>query len=206
MAPTTAQLEIAPPKRFTLGAILVVHTWNLLLVVPVFASIVIVSLMKLSILTVIIPATAVALTAWFLPLGQGNAYLARLVTSWGAEAAPGRRAFIVQMTLSPRLCSGFRALFEDADDVGLLSFTDSHLMFQGDSISLILPLAQIRHISPQNIGMRGLFVGGSRIELTVSGLDQFEHLEIAERSSWWLYSSRKITTEIYRLCSSGRQP
>lgn len=203
MAPTTAQLEIAPPKRFTLGAILMVHVWNLFLVVPVFASIVIVSLMKLSALTVVIPAMAVAFTAWFLPLGQGNAFLARLVSSWGAEAAPGRPAFIVQLTLSPRLRSGLRALVEDADDVGLLSFTDSNLMFQGDSISLILPLAQIRQLSAQNIGMRGLFVGGSRIGLTVSGLDQFEYFEIAERSSWWLYSSRKITTEIYRLCSSG---
>ena len=203
MVMETAQLEIAPPKRFTLGAILIVHAWNLLLVLPVFASLVIVSLMKLGVSTVLLPMMAVVLTAWFLPLGQGNPYLARLVNSWGAEAAPGKPAFIVQLTLSPRLRSGFRALVEDADDVGLLSFTDSGLMFQGDSISLLLPLAQIRQISPHNIGIRGLFVGGSRIGLTVSGLDQFEHLEIAERSSWWLYSSRKITTEIYRLCSSG---
>jgi len=206
MLSQAAQLEIAPPKRFTLGAILIVHAWNLLLVVPVFASLLIVSLMKLSVFTILIPAAAVILTAWYIPFGQGNAYLARLVSSWGAVAPPGRPAFIVQLTLFPRLRSGLRALIEDADDVGLLSFTDSGLMFQGDSVSLILPLTQIRRVSAQNIGMRGLFVGGSRIGLNVSGLDQFEYIEIAERSSWWLYSSRKITTEIYRLCSSGRQP
>ena len=110
MLSQAAQLEIAPPKRFTLGAILIVHAWNLLLVMPVFASLVIVSLMKLSVLTILIPATAVILTAWYIPLGQGNAYLARLVSSWGAVAPPDKPAFIVQLTLFPRLRSGFRAL------------------------------------------------------------------------------------------------
>ena len=206
MSIETAQIEICEPKRFNIGAILIVHAWNILLVIPVFASLIFVSLMKLSALTVLIPAAAVALTAFYLPLGQGNAYLAGLVSSWGAEAPAGKPAFIVQLTLFPRLRSGFRALVEDADDIGLLSFTDSGLMFQGDSVSLMLPFAEIRKISPQNVGLRGLFIAGRRIGLSVSGLDKIEFIEIAERSAWSLFTSRRMTAEIYRLCSSGTQP
>jgi len=201
MSIETGQIEICEPKRFNLRAILIVHAWNILLVLPVFASLVVVSLMKLSVLTVLIPTLAVALTAVYLPLGQGNAYLARLVSSWGAEAPAGKPAFIVQLTLFPRLRSGFRALVEDADDIGLLSFTDSGLMFQGDSISLMLPFAQIRETSPQNVGLRGLFIAGRRIELSVSEFDRIEFIEIAERSAWSLFTSRRITAEMYQLCS-----
>jgi hypothetical protein len=203
MSLETAQIEICEPKRFSLGAILIVHAWNILLVIPVIASLLVVSLMKLSAFTALIPLAAVALTAIYLPLGQGNAYLARLVSSWGAEAPSGKPAFIVQLTLFPRLRSGFRALVEDADDIGLLSFTDSGLMFQGDSISLILPFAQIRELSPQNVGLRGLFIAGRRIELSVSGLDRIEFIEIAERSAWSLFTSRRMTAEMFRLCSTS---
>ncbi len=205
MSIETTQIEICEPKRFSPGAILIIHAWNILLVIPVFAALLIVSLMKLSILTILIPVAAVALTAVYLPLGQGNAYLARLVSSWGAEAPAGKPAFIVQLTVFPRLRSGFRALVEDADDIGLLSFTDSGLMFQGDSVSLLLPYAQIRKIDPQNVGLRGLFVAGRRIELAVSGVDKIEFIEIAERSAWTLFTSRRMTAEIYRLCSNSNR-
>ena len=58
----------------------------------------------------------------------------------------------------------------------------------------------------QNIGLRGLFVYGRRIKVVPSGLPQIESLEFAERSSWLLPDSRRITRKLAeRLSTSVRQ-
>jgi hypothetical protein len=192
-----ATIEIAQPGLFTVGAVAVVSAYGALLGVPFFVSVLVVSVIKFGFLTALIPLLALAATAFFLPFGLGNIHITRLVQSLCPAAAQPGEGFIVQMTLSPRLRSGLRALLDDADDIGYLTFSGNELLFQGDSVKLSVPLDSIKLVRPRNIGLRGLFVYGRRIKVVVSGLPQVESFEFAERSSWLLPTSRAITR---RLC------
>ena len=202
MTSNDAKIEIAQPRRFTLGAVLTVNAYGLFLAVPIIISVLVVSVLKFGLHTALIPLLAVAITALFLPFGLGNSYVARLVRAVKPATAGDLKTFIVQLTFSPRIRSGMRALLEDADDVGYLSFSASELVFQGDSVRLSLPRACIKAVRPQNIGLRGLFVYGRRIGVVVSGLPNVESLEFAERSSWLLPASRRITRELCALLAA----
>ena len=83
-------------------------------------------------------------TAFFLPFGLGNTHVARLVRSLNPGASRDEDGFIVQLTVSPRLRSGLRALLEDADDIGYLTFAANELRFQGDSVKLSAPWEDIQ--------------------------------------------------------------
>ena len=196
MHSNSATIEIAPPRLFTAGAVVTVSAYGILLAAPFFAAILVVSLIKFGILTVLIPLLAVAATAYFLPFGLGNAHVTRLVQSLNPAAGKSEDGFIVQLTLSPRIRSGLRAILDDADDIGYLSFTGTELLFQGDSVKLSVPFNYIEQVQPQNIGLRGLFVYGRRIRVRVSGLPQIEALEFAERASRVLPTSRAITRKL----------
>ena len=178
-------------------AVVAVNAYGLLLVVPLFISILAVSLIKFGLLTVLIPLLVVAATAYFLPFGLGNAHIARLVRSLTPAAAKDGDGFIVQLTLSPRLRSGLRAILEDADDIGYLSFNSTELLFQGDSVKLSIPVDRIAQVYPHNVGLRGRFVYGRRIKVVVSGSPNIESFEVAERSSLLLPTSRAITKSLF---------
>lgn len=197
MPSDSAKIEITRPRLFTTGAVAVVNTYGLLLILPIFSSIIVVSVIKLSLLTVLIPLCALAMTACFLPFGLGNTYITRLVRSLNPAAGPNGDGFIVQLTLSPRLRSGVRALLEDADDIGYLTFSGKGLSFQGDSVQLSVPWENIQLVRSLNIGWRGLFVYGRRIKLVASGWPEIESFEFAERSSWLLPASRAITRRLH---------
>ena len=122
------QLEVSRPKRFTACAILVMNCHALLALIPVLV------LAPLGIFVFLktgsFPALALilALTAflliYFFPLILGNAFVAKLVNSSSPKGEAD--GFVVQMTLSPRIQSGVRALADDADDVGRLSISNSY--------------------------------------------------------------------------------
>jgi hypothetical protein len=198
---TAPRIEIAQPKRFTTGAVLVASAYGLCLAVPVFVSLLVVSVLKFGVLTVLIPLLALAGTALILPLGLGNPYVARLVRALTPAPDKAGEGFIVQLTLWPRVRSGLRAVLDDADDVGYLHFNKAEMTFAGDSVKLSVPYDCIEEVRFQNIGLRGLFVYGRRIGVAVSGLPNFEWLEFTERSSWLLPTSRKITKQLYRQLS-----
>jgi hypothetical protein len=193
----TAKIEIAQPRVFTLGAVLAINAYGLFLAVPIFAAVLVVSVLQFGLLTVLIPFLAIAVTAVFLPFGLGNSYVARLVRSLSPAPSRDPQGFIVQLTLWPRLQTGIRAVLEDADDIGYLSFSGTGLSFQGDSVKLSVPFDAIVEVRPHNIGLRGLFVYGRRIWIVVSGLPNVESIEVAERSSWLLPTSRRITKQLY---------
>jgi hypothetical protein len=197
MPSDSARIEITRPRLFTIGAVAVVNAYGMVLVLPIFSSIIVVSVIKLSFLTVLIPLCALAMTACFLPFGLGNTYITRLVRSLNPAAGPNGGGFIVQLTLSPRLRSGVRALLEDADDIGYLTFSGKGLSFQGDSVQLSVPWEHIQLVRSLNIGWRGLFVYGRRIKLVASGWPEVESIEFAERSSWLLPASRAITRRLH---------
>jgi len=206
MHANSATIEIAKPKLFTFGAVVAVNAYGILLVVPLFMAILVVSLIKFGFLTILIPFLVVAATAYFLPFGLGNTHITRLVRSLNPAAGKGGNGFIVQLTLSPRIRSSLRAILEDADDIGYLSFTGTGLAYQGDSVKLSLPFDRITQAQPQNVGLRGRFVYGRRIKVVVSGLPNIESLEFAERSSCLLPNSRAITRRLHeRLCTKAPQ-
>jgi hypothetical protein len=206
MQSNSATIEIAQPRLFTTGAVAVVSAYGILLVVPFFIAILIVSLIKFGLLTVLIPFMVVAATAYFLPFGLGNAHVTRLVKSLHPAAGQGEDGYIVQLTLAPRIRSGFRAILDDADDIGCLSFTGSELLFQGDSVTLSVPFDHLEEVRPQNIGLRGLFVYGRRIKVVASGLPDISAFEFAERSSWFLPDSRRITRKLSARLSAKVRP
>jgi hypothetical protein len=196
MQSNAATIEIAQPRLFAAGAVAVVNAYGILLAVPFIIAVLAVSLIKFGFLTILIPFLAVAATAYFLPFGLGNTHVSKLVRSLNPAAGKDEDGFIVQLTLSPRIRSGLRAVLDDADDIGYLSFTGTELLYQGDSVKLSIPFALIEQVRPQNIGLRGLFVYGRRIKVTASGLPQITSLEFAERSSWLLPDSRRITRKL----------
>lgn len=183
-----------------------VNAYGALLAAPFVISVLVVSVTKFGLLTALIPLSVVAATAYFLPFGLGNTHITRLVRSLNPTVAKRGEGFVVQLTLSPRLRSGLRALLEDADDIGYLTFSGNELLFQGDSVKLSVPFDRIELVRPRNIGLRGLFVYGRRIKVVVSGLPQVESVEFAERSSWLLPTSQAITRRLYQRLSTRIPP
>jgi hypothetical protein len=173
-----------------------VHAYGLVLVLPILVSAVVMSLGRFELWSLLLPLVALAGTAYFLPFGLGNAYLTKLVRARHAAAGKEADGFIVQLTLSPRIRSGFWAVVEDADDIGYLRLTASELVFEGDAVKVTLPYSQIGRVRAQNIGLRGLFVYGRRIAVEVSGLPNVAALEFAERSSWLLPASLRTTQRL----------
>ena len=178
-----ARLEIGQPRLLTAGTMLALYGFGLLRVIPVLVAIVVVSLVPFGAWSVVVPLLAIVVTTASLPFTFGNTLITKLVHRLAPAAAGGEDAFVVQLTFSPRLRSGLRALVEDADDIGCLRFTPSELVFDGDSVKLSVPGGQIGRVESRNIGLRGLFLYGARIEVTVSGLSNVRTLEFTERSS-----------------------
>jgi len=167
-------------------------------VIPVFLAVTAMSLLNIGmVLSVAIPLLTMVTTVMFLPLGLGNPEIARLVRRISPDVGTTSDDFIVQLTLTPRIRTGLRALLEDADDIGVLRLTKSELVFQGDSIQLTLPFEQVRTVRRQNIGLRGLFLYGPRIEMVAWGIPNAESIEFAERASWLLPTSRQITRRLF---------
>jgi hypothetical protein len=175
---------------------LLVCSFGLLLLLPLIASALIVSLYPFGSHTVALPILMVLAATWFLPFGFGNPYVSRLVRSLRPPAG-AETAFIVQLKVTPRLATGIRAVIDDADDFGSLGFSPTGLCYEGDSVSLAIPYGAIRGVEAQSIGWRGLFLYEPRIALTVRGLPDIDQLEFTERSSWVLPTSRKISKALH---------
>lgn len=202
MQASSPTIEIVQPKRFTAAAVMIISAYGVLLLLPLFFAILLVSLLKFGLLTILIPLLVVAVTVSLLPFGLGNTYATRLVKSLPAEESRGEEAFIVQLTLSPRIRSGIRAILDDADDLGCLRLASDALIFQGDSVRLVVPYDHIAEVQPRNIGLRGLFVYGRRIKVSVSNWPEIDEMEFAERSSCNLPASKRITRRLYELLSA----
>lgn len=186
------QLEIATPRRFDSRAVWCLNGYGLVLALPVLLAVMAMSALPFGLPAALLPILAILLGAFFLPFGFGNRYVARLVKdATGKDPNPGQ--FIVQVTLEPRVHSGFRGLLEDADDVGTLTFLDNEFVFSGDSVNLRVPYRSLRSVTRENLGLRGLFVYGSRITLEIDGLPERRKVSLAERSSMILPASWKVT-------------
>ena len=199
--PTTTSLKIGSPKLFDNLAVWVINAYGLLLVFPFLVSVMAVSVIPFGILTAVIPLLCVLASAYYLPLAFGNAYVVRLAQALKSPTGTSLAGQVVQLTLSPRTRTGLRAALEDADDIGCLHLGESGMVFQGDSIALSVPYAQLKTVQLRNVGLRGLWLYGQRIEITVAGLPNVQSFQFAERSSWLLPESRRVTRELYQQLS-----
>jgi hypothetical protein len=89
MESSAATIEVAKPKLFTAGAVAAVNAYGALLVVPFLVSVLVVSVTKFGLVTVLIPLLVVAATAYFLPFGLGNTHIIRLVQALNPAVAKG---------------------------------------------------------------------------------------------------------------------
>ena len=194
-APT---IEVGPPKLFTTAGVLLINAYGLLLVIPFVLAVLAISLLEFGLLTWLLPVLLLVATLYVLPFALGNSRVVKLVGPLYPAAGKGEDSFVVQLTCRPRMRSGVRALLEDADDIGCLSFTDAELVFRGDSVKLAIPFGQIEQVRPKNVGVRGLFLYGPRVTLVVAGLPEVKRLEFAERSSRLLPTSRRMTRKLYQ--------
>jgi hypothetical protein len=174
-----------------------VHAYSLLLWAPVIIAAMAMTLIGFDWASLLLPFAAFGASIVFLPLGFGNPHICRLVGRLRAQTKDGQDGSVVQLTLWPRIRSGLRAAIEDADDIGWLTISDSGLVFGGDSVKLSVPATQVAGVQLVNVGMRGLFVYGHRIRVSVTGLRAATALEFAERSSWWLPGSRRATRRLF---------
>jgi hypothetical protein len=199
----TPELQINPPKGGKLGTM--ASAYGLLLGIPAVLAMLIVSAMPFGPLTFVFPIVAIALTAFFAPFGFGNPYVKRMARSLCPPSEEHKQGFCVQITFEPRLRSGMRALFEDADDIGWLTVIGPNLAFFGDSIQLVLPLSQIRSVQAQNIGWRGLFLCGPRTVLSLTGLPNVKSVQFAERSSSILPESRSNAAKLWKFLTEQQR-
>ena len=191
------ELEIKTPTLLTAGAFSAITLWGLLMGLPVLAAMMVVSVLQFGTLTFLIPLATIAVTLFFLPLGFGNWYVARLVRPLRPTANAQNDLFLVQLTRHPRVRTGLSAILDDADDIGFLVFDDSKVVFIGDSVRLSVPWDQIRDVRLETSGWRALFVYGPRSSFSVAGLCEAGRFAFAERSSWHLPGSRGNARRIY---------
>src|SRR5690349_7620108 len=104
--PAAPKLEIKTPTILTAGAFSAITLWGLLMVLPVLGAMMVVSVLQLGTLTFLIPLATVVVTLFFLPLGFGNWYVARLVRPLRPAATAENGLFLVQMTRRPRVRTG----------------------------------------------------------------------------------------------------
>jgi hypothetical protein len=198
--------EHKPPALFTGSAVLSVYLYTLTLVLPLVLALAAMTLLKPSILTLLIPLVTLVATAYILPFGLGNAFLRRLAAKINPALAADPNSFIVQITLRPRLRSAFRGLIEDADDIGILSLNPQSLEFIGDSLRITLPYAAISEVGSHNVGIRGRFLYGSRTRITTTALSSCQAIEFSERSSLVLPESKRISRALTKRVMASALP
>jgi hypothetical protein len=206
MIASAPELEVKSPTIFSPLAVLTTCIWGLVLVIPVIISMMVVSVLHLGTLTFLIPLATIGLATFFLPLGFGNPYVARLARPLQPPADQYQAIYLVQLTRKPRNRSGLLAVLEDADDIGFLSFSDSILAFHGDSVRLKVAYDRIENLKLQNAGWRALFAYGPKTVFSIAGQPDAGTFAFAERASWHLPGSRKNACEMYRCLARKTQP
>lgn len=188
----SARIEIGQPRRFGLWSVTIIYAYGVLLAIPVLLSVMGMTLIPSSVWSLALPFIGLAFSALILPIGQGNLHVTRLVRSWTHPSAPEPGQYIVQLTFSPRLRGGLRAMLETADDVGLLTIGPDVLTFQGDAVQFTATYQDVNWIRPENIGWRGLFVYGQPVAFRLSMPEGEFSCQVAERSSWLLPASHRV--------------
>jgi hypothetical protein len=198
MSSNSPLLELKPATLFTPKALAIISLYGLILMIPVLVSMMLVSVLRFGVLTFVVPLATIVVATYFLPLGFGNPYVARLVRPLQRSLPQIHETYVVQLTQNPRNRTGLWAILEDADDLGVVTFTELALVFHGDSILLTVPFERIKELRLQSASWRALFAYGPRISFSVDGLSEAGTFTFAERSSCILPTSRKNARRMYQ--------
>ena len=134
---------------------------------------------------------------YFLPfMAGGNWYVRRVVRRLGLPGEVTSGGHVFQIEFRPRLCSGLRALLDDADDVGVLRLDDEALTYHGDRVTLAVPYAAVRSLRARNIGWRSLWLGGKRIEIVAGDGERELTFELLEREAHTLPTARHVSEAV----------
>lgn len=151
---TKPVIKIGEPVKLRGLTPITLSAYGLVLVVPVLAAVVVMSLWTVGFLPLLLPFAAITITAFLLPYGFGNPYLRKLFKDL-KPSCDADEAFLVQVTLQPRIRSGFGGILEDADDIGWLSVSPSGLSFVGDRLRITVPWESVKAVTQLNVGLRG---------------------------------------------------
>ncbi len=174
------------------------NLFGVVLMAPVLASMMVISVVQFGIITFLAPLGTIAIATLFLPLGFGNPYVARLVRNLRPSEGELLESFVVQLTRVPRLRSGLWAVLDNADDIGWLIFTNDTVVFNGDSVRLSVPYYEIHDLKRRNAGWRALFAYGAQVSFRIASMPNEGSFVFAERASWFLPSSRRISARMYQ--------
>lgn len=134
---------------------------------------------------------------YFLPFLLGvNFYIKRLVFANCEVGMPGDFFFVCQISFEPRRYGGIRGFLEDADDIGLLKFETSRLLYEGDGLTFCVPYDHVEIIRELSSGWIGVGILGKRVKVRLRLPDSEQVLIIGERHSRTLPESRKIARKI----------
>ncbi|HCE42233.1 MAG TPA: hypothetical protein DET40_01625 [Lentisphaeria bacterium] len=138
---------------------------------------------------------------YFFPLLLNVNYYIKFIAG-RIVSPPPEGAHVCQISTTPKLCSGLRAVLEDADDIGYVTISADSVEFRGDSVDFSISGAEISNVGSCNVGWRGYWVAGRRIKLTINGHDRFKEIEISERHSWTIPGSRSLADQLHAQISS----
>jgi hypothetical protein len=185
------------PRVLTGQAVAMACGYGLLLMLPVLLALLLVSVLRFGWMTLVLPLATFAAATALLPFGFGNPLMRKLARHIHSAPSSPEAQFLVQLTFSPRLRPGLRALLDDADDIGWLQFRQSSVEINGDSTRLSIPYENIEQVRRGTIGFRGLYLYPA-LWISISGDKELKRFLVAERSSWLLTGARRITREIER--------
>lgn len=131
------------------------------------------------------------------PAILGNPYVRYIAHGFLQQEQSNELVYICQVSFSPRLHGGFRGFMEDADDVGHLQISDVAIRFTGDHTEFVLPFDLIKVVSYSNVGWRGFWIAGGRINIMTNALDDYEEFEILERQSNTVITAQRISEDIF---------
>jgi len=205
-------IAIGDPRRFRLPQILIVNAIGVVFGLPCGVAL---GVGMVALVTGILFASATLLVVgavallvfgiglFFLPLLWGNPYICYLVRKGVAPSATdASTTFPVQIALRPRLHDGIRGWLEDADDIGYLTVSSTGITFTGDHVSVRLPSESIVSVRTRNIGCRGFWFCGRRIELTSALLSDRECVEFGDRAAFTALGCARNTESIVQTIKS----
>lgn len=187
-------MEVRKPRLLSGAAVVLATGFGLLLLLPVLVALLAVSVLPFGWITLVLPLAVLGAATMLLPFGAGNPLIRKLARDIPLPSTSCPK-FLVQVTFAPRLCSGPRALLEDADDIGWLVFEDGSMQFYGDSVRLSVPFESVQEARSGSIGFRGMFLYPA-LKLRVSSNGSALHFSVAERSSWLLSGARRTARKI----------
>lgn len=198
------------PRRFTLGWKLFGNLAGIALglvpVIPILAFCVLLGIGVHPVLGLLaVPVFLIAyLLVYLFIISPFFSYMMarRMVEANHPEAIQQPDAFMVQVSLSPRLCRGIGQALDDADDIGVLFVRKDHLEFTGDSAQLRIPFSCIRRMILDLPSPFRLFLGGRRVELLFRPGGKFKEMMIDNRAGKTVFSditlARRLAAAVQR--------